>query len=371
MPLRVALIDDDAVQLQIYQRQLTKMGANVTCFSSGSDFLKKQPAVQNSTAWDLVVVDYLMPQMNGVQMISCLPVQASQKTLVCMLTGGTLETRDQSYLQNRGLMKVQKARSACEELWGHLLSHRTRLAAPIQVFPPHSLDPQSLSTSVMLVHKRTAIITTRPQLRIPAAFTLIPTAFTPTPKCLETSAAPESGNSDDSKKAPSPKAPESLPRYLGCIDLRRAAAKVKARQPRALQPPKLPRTMCGQPKKSLKRRPKLAQVPEAPEEALEEEAIQVIPVSTEINQRLLNQVVGELETEHIGFELHIAGVAGEAQQQGNCSAEDQSIREDCQGSAAVTREAQQFTGLGLETSVAPLQIPELEGLDINSNEEEV
>merc|ERR1712195_7967 len=108
---------------------------------------------------------------------------------------------------------------------------------------------------------------------------------------------------------------------LGCIDLRRAAAKVKARQPRALQPPKLPRTMCGQPKKSLKRRPKLAQVPEAPEEALEEEAIQVIPVSTEINQRLLNQVVGELETEHIGFELHIAGVAGEAQQQGNCSAE--------------------------------------------------
>ena len=151
------------------------------------------------------------------------------------------------------------------------------------------------------------------------------------------------------------------------MDLRRAAAKVKARQSPvlqapALQAPKLPPRMCRQPKKSLQRRPKLAQVPEALEEAIQ---------ATEIDQCLLNQVVGELETEHSGFEMHIAGVAGEAQQQGNCSAEDESMGEDCHDSAAVTREAQQFTGLGLETSVVPLQIPELESLDINSNEEEV
>ena len=61
------------------------------------------------------------------------------------------------------------------------------------------------------------------------------------------------------------------------MELRHAAAKVKARQspvgqPPVLQAPKSPSTPCGRSKKSHKRRPKLAQAPEALEEV-----IQVIP----------------------------------------------------------------------------------------------
>ena len=68
--------------------------------------------------------------------------------------------------------------------------------------------------------------------------------------------------------------------------------------------------------------------------------------------------MGGLESEHNGFELHIAGDVGEAQQQVNCSAEDESTEEDCESNAGVTTEAQHFTESGLANSV-PIQVPAL------------
>ena len=55
-PPAIALVDDDAVQLQLLKAQFTKLGANVSTFSSGDEFLRQR---RGGSMWDLIVVCYL------------------------------------------------------------------------------------------------------------------------------------------------------------------------------------------------------------------------------------------------------------------------------------------------------------------------
>lgn len=219
--MRVALIDDDNVQLQIYLHQLQKLGGSVTTFKSGVDFLSRG---NHECFFDLIVVDYVMPKMNGVKMISCLPVPTFTQTLVCVLTGGELEQQDKIYMHNRGLTMVQKARTACDQIWFDLQARQTILEAPIQVFPPCLQGCGQASSQVMMVSKRTAVIMRSPRFKLPAAFTPIEPrkAF----KAIACATAPGSTDSSDSG-AQSEHSTDSVVRYPSCRELSQAAAKAK------------------------------------------------------------------------------------------------------------------------------------------------
>lgn len=94
----IAIVDDDSVQLSIYKKQFAKMGANVVTFSSGQDFVSQS---SSASKFDLIVMDYVMPGMNGVETISSCG-SLLENTTVCVLSGNSLEQKDETFLDSRG-----------------------------------------------------------------------------------------------------------------------------------------------------------------------------------------------------------------------------------------------------------------------------
>ena len=74
----VAVIDDDVGQRTFIETQFAKLGGDVKSFSSGQDFLTRGCNSQ----WDLVVIDYCMSGLNGVQTVASLPVHMLENTKV-------------------------------------------------------------------------------------------------------------------------------------------------------------------------------------------------------------------------------------------------------------------------------------------------
>lgn len=134
-PPLVALIDDDAVQLQIYRSQFNAMGASVSIFQSGQEFLGA--AGEDPSNWDLVVVDYHMPGMNGIETIQNFGEHAPRDTEICLLSGNDLHEDDATLMSQLGLRFVPKTHKACAEIWSWSFSknHSTPVSGAINNAP--------------------------------------------------------------------------------------------------------------------------------------------------------------------------------------------------------------------------------------------
>ena len=121
--MALALIEDDYVQRLSMEAQLSRLGAEVTTFSSGEEFLRKGCSIeQGFTPWDLIIVDYVMPEMNGIETISSLPSEVTDSSRVCVVSGNDLGAQDQSYLDTRDMIFVRKMPSACRQIWNYVKS---------------------------------------------------------------------------------------------------------------------------------------------------------------------------------------------------------------------------------------------------------
>ena len=92
----LALIEDDPVQRRLYSIQLSaNTGAQVTTFCSGNEFL--EAAELGGDAWassfDVIVVDYLMPGLNGLETISLLKGKLTQAALSAYLVERSRQCR--------------------------------------------------------------------------------------------------------------------------------------------------------------------------------------------------------------------------------------------------------------------------------------
>merc|ERR1711865_312061 len=119
----VAVIDDDQFHLQFLGSHFSDLGAAVTTFSSGEDFLRHVIDVEKGVfPWDLVVVDYLMPVLDGMQTIMNFTSKMLGDTMVCMVTGSEDQGIDMSYLANLGMKVVRKTSTVVLDIWSDLTS---------------------------------------------------------------------------------------------------------------------------------------------------------------------------------------------------------------------------------------------------------
>lgn len=81
-PARILLVDDNAHGLSARKSVLEELGAAITTASSASDAMECLAA----QSFDLVVTDYKMPRMNGVELIARLR-KLSPATPIVLISG--------------------------------------------------------------------------------------------------------------------------------------------------------------------------------------------------------------------------------------------------------------------------------------------
>lgn len=156
----VALIDDDMVQLHLYRVQLTQLGAVVSTFTSGTEFLKlKDHGERGNFSWDFIVVDYMMPGLNGIETIDELGADTLASTKVFLFSGTSLSPKDEAKVATMGLELFSKCPTVCATIFQLATCHQDRIV----LYPP-SADTVNRRTSVVLAHRcrtetsRTAVI---------------------------------------------------------------------------------------------------------------------------------------------------------------------------------------------------------------------
>jgi FixJ family two-component response regulator len=87
---RVAIIDDEDAMTSVTSALLQRLGYATTSYNSAARFLKAFEAAPEKT--DLAIVDVVMPQMSGVQLVSALRGGGYQVPILLM-TGFSVKSR--------------------------------------------------------------------------------------------------------------------------------------------------------------------------------------------------------------------------------------------------------------------------------------
>ena len=115
----VAVIDDDPVTLKLVTWILEKSHYKVWRFESGEAFLASLPAQRP----DAVVVDLLMPHMNGFELIETLDTQLACSSIpVIVMTAKTLSEDDLLRLNDRVRAVIQKDNTASDGVFHQLVN---------------------------------------------------------------------------------------------------------------------------------------------------------------------------------------------------------------------------------------------------------
>jgi two-component system sensor histidine kinase EvgS len=81
--LKVLVVDDDPAQCEMMAEALSSAGYQVRTALSGADGL----ALFKADPPDMVVVDFAMPAMNGIEFVAAMRAIETRRTLVLMAAG--------------------------------------------------------------------------------------------------------------------------------------------------------------------------------------------------------------------------------------------------------------------------------------------
>ena len=110
----IACIDDDAVMLQLMKYQLIMLGCTVTTFNGGEAFID---SAAGSKSWDIIVVDHLMPGMNGIQVLQAIVQNRQKSTLMCMACAEAFPAKeDQEAMDRMGCPVFLKGTRCCADI---------------------------------------------------------------------------------------------------------------------------------------------------------------------------------------------------------------------------------------------------------------
>ncbi|HYZ90726.1 MAG TPA: response regulator [Myxococcales bacterium] len=82
---RVLLVDDDTDVLQVARKVLESAGCAVTCIADSSELLRRRI----EEPYDLVLLDVVMPEVDGLQLCYFLRQQCGDDLRICMITAAT------------------------------------------------------------------------------------------------------------------------------------------------------------------------------------------------------------------------------------------------------------------------------------------
>ncbi|HEV7913487.1 MAG TPA: response regulator [Albitalea sp.] len=83
----VLLVDDDTTNLETFGEILRGEGYTVVCARNGAEAL----ACMRATRPDIVILDYVMPQMDGATMIGALKEDLRTRDIAILMTSGLPE----------------------------------------------------------------------------------------------------------------------------------------------------------------------------------------------------------------------------------------------------------------------------------------
>src|SRR5438094_717885 len=82
---RVLLVDDDTDVLGVTRKALEAVGCSVTCIADSSEVLRAPPG----DGYDLVLLDVVMPEVDGLELCYTLRQQYGEDLRICMITAAT------------------------------------------------------------------------------------------------------------------------------------------------------------------------------------------------------------------------------------------------------------------------------------------
>ena len=186
-PAAIAFIDDDVVMLKLMSVQFKKLGGKVTTFNGGEAFLD---SAAKSKAWDIIVVDHLMPGMNGIQTMRAIAQNKHKSTLMCMASGEAFPAKeDQEAMDRLGCPFFLKGKKCCADIMNwYGLSHDLKVG----------VQPQPAANSDGSMVKRTQ---KRESALIPVAIAASESAAKPSkPDLLRAAGAPPAIKKDIGRK---------------------------------------------------------------------------------------------------------------------------------------------------------------------------
>ncbi|MDO9419724.1 MAG: response regulator transcription factor [Herminiimonas sp.] len=121
--MKIAVLEDDAVEAQLIQRILTRAGHICTGFSTGASLLKNL----KTDAYDLLLLDWALPDMTGYDVLNWVRTNLGPEIIVLFLSNHDLEENIVASLMAGGDdYLVKPARSA--ELLARIHSMSRRLS---------------------------------------------------------------------------------------------------------------------------------------------------------------------------------------------------------------------------------------------------
>ncbi len=84
---KILLVEDDSQSRFYYRRILTSQGYNVTISTDGNDALK----VLREQSFDLVITDWLMPELDGIELTKRIRFESEIQPIIIVLTAVNLE----------------------------------------------------------------------------------------------------------------------------------------------------------------------------------------------------------------------------------------------------------------------------------------
>lgn len=92
---KVLVVDDNKLNIRVAERLLKKYNIEVTSVESGKECIK---LIKGKNKFDLILLDQMMPDMNGVETLNELKKNKRFKTPVIVLTADAIEGKKEEYL---------------------------------------------------------------------------------------------------------------------------------------------------------------------------------------------------------------------------------------------------------------------------------